>query len=76
MARGVQRVGVQEGVALAVGQFDEAIALVGLEPFDDGVDRRPRRRRRAKPNRRSIGGPPKPASGPPPKARAPRGLGS
>ena len=42
--RGVQRVGVQKGVALAVRQFDEAVALVGLEPFDDGVDRRPGRR--------------------------------
>ena len=67
VARGMQRVGVQEGVALAVGQFDEAIALVGLEPFDDRVDRRPV----------AAGGeqPPPPiaarrrsrASGPPPK---------
>ena len=46
VARGVQRVGVQERVALAAGQLDEAVALVGLEPFDDSVDRRSRRRDR------------------------------
>jgi hypothetical protein len=40
MARRMKRVGVQERVALAARQFDEAIALVRLEPFDDGVDRR------------------------------------
>ena len=33
----MQRVGVQEGVALTAGQLDEAVALVGLEPFDDRV---------------------------------------
>src|SRR5581483_12272456 len=45
-ARRMQGVDMEEGVALAIGQFDEAVALVGLEPFDDGVDRRPGRRRR------------------------------
>ena len=48
VARGVQRVGVEEGVALAVGQLDEAVALVGLEPLDDGVDRRTGRRPRCR----------------------------
>ena len=45
MSRGVQGVGVQKSVALAVRQFDEPIALVRLEPFHHGVDRRPRNRR-------------------------------
>ncbi len=49
MSRGMQGVGVQKSVALAVRQLDESVALVRLEPFDDGVDRRPadRRGRRA-----------------------------
>src|SRR5215218_5623287 len=43
---------VQEGVARAVGHLDEAEALLGVEPFDrrvlrrPGGDRRPRRHRR------------------------------
>ena len=47
VAGSVQRVGVQEGVALSARQLDEPIALVGLEPFHDGVDRRAADRRRS-----------------------------
>ncbi len=60
MAGRVQRVGVQERVALAAGQFDEAVALVGLEPFDHGVDRRSATGADGeKPGRRPSAAPPK-----------------
>ena len=35
----MQGVGVQERIALAAGQFDEPVALVRLEPFDQRIDR-------------------------------------
>ena len=36
---GLQGADVQEGVARAIGEFDEAEALVALEPFHGGVNR-------------------------------------
>ena len=40
VTRPMQRVHMQERVALAVGQFDEAVSLVRLEPLDDRIHRR------------------------------------
>src|SRR5271165_2802304 len=50
----LQRIGVQERVALAAGQLDEAVALVGLEPLHDRIDHRGARidRRRGPPAHR------------------------
>src|SRR5271170_877957 len=45
----MEGVDMEEGVALAIRQFDEAVALVGFEPLDDRIDGRACRllRRRA-----------------------------
>src|SRR6202020_3261689 len=40
MACGMQSVGVQERIARAARQLDKPVAFVGLEPFDDRIDRR------------------------------------
>jgi hypothetical protein len=37
MARGFERANMQEGVARAVRELDEAEALLGIEPLHDGV---------------------------------------
>ena len=40
VAGAMQRIGVEERIALASGQLDKAVSLVGLEPFHDRIDRR------------------------------------
>ena len=76
MACGMQGVSVEKRVARAARQLDESVTLVGLEPFDDRIDRR-RARIDWSGASPMEGGPPKPpASGPPPKLRPGRGLDS